>query len=115
MNRVPLWRIAAAVAVLGIVAAILAVCAPYYFRNRSLQNYVADLTRRVDTREQPDSRIRSQVLQKAEQLKLPIAEGNVRIDRRGDGTLHIDVRYMVPIELPGYTVKLHFYPGAGSR
>jgi hypothetical protein len=116
MTRVPAWRIAAAAAVLGIIVVILAVCAPYYFRNRTLQNYVADLTRRVDIREQPDAGIRRVVLQRAEQLGLPVTEANVRINRAEDGTLRqIDVRYMVPIELPGYTVKLHFYPGAGSR
>jgi hypothetical protein len=25
------------------------------------------------------------------------------------------VRYFVRVSLPGYTVDLHFYPGAGSR
>jgi hypothetical protein len=116
MNRVPAWRIAAAVVVLGIVSAILGICAPYYFRNRTLQHYVADLTRDVATREQPDERLRAGILQRAEQLGLPVTEGNVHIKRAPDGRLRtIDVRYMVPIELPGYTVTLHFYPGAGSR
>jgi hypothetical protein len=29
--------------------------------------------------------------------------------------VRIDVRYFVRVTLPGYTVDLHFYPGAGSR
>jgi hypothetical protein len=29
--------------------------------------------------------------------------------------MRIDVRYQVRVDLPGYTVNLHFYPGAGSR
>ena len=116
MNRLPPWRIVAAVVILGILAGILGVCAPYYFRNLSLQRYVAALTRSPEERGKPDADVRSLVLQKAEQLGLPITADNVHITRAGDGSVqHIDVRYMVAVDLPGYTVKLHFYPGAGSR
>jgi len=116
VNRLPRWRIAAAVAILGILAFLLSVCAPYYFHNLKLQSYVSDLTRSVDQRKLSDMEIRSLVLNKGEELALPIAAGDIRILRQPDGAVaHIDVRYVVPIDLPGYTVKLHFYPGAGSR
>jgi hypothetical protein len=39
---------------------------------------------------------------------------NVRIQRTSD-RVQIDVRYFVRVDLPLYTVDLHFYPGAGSR
>ena len=29
--------------------------------------------------------------------------------------LRIDVRYVVRVDLPVYTVDLHFHPGAGAR
>jgi len=29
--------------------------------------------------------------------------------------MRIDVRYFVRVNLPAYTVDLHFYPGAGSK
>ena len=116
MNRLPRWRIAVAALILAVLGLVLAVCAPYYFRNLRFQNYVAGLTRNVENREQPDASLRALVLQRAQQLELPITADNVHITREADGALkHIDVRYMVPIELPGYSVKLHFYPGAGSR
>jgi hypothetical protein len=54
------------------------------------------------------------VLDKARALDLPVQPGNVQIVRR-EGTVRIDVRYIVRVDLPGYTVDLHFYPGAGSR
>ncbi len=54
------------------------------------------------------------VLEKARQLRLPVAEDNVHITHTGQ-ELHVDVRYFVRVNLPGYTVDLHFYPGAGSR
>jgi hypothetical protein len=110
------WRIVGAVAILGILAFVLAVCSPYYFRNMKLQSFVAGLTRGTEVHQQSDTGIRSTVVEKAEQLGLPVVADNVRITREQDGTVKkIDVRYMVPIDFPGYTVKLHFYPGAGSR
>ena len=54
-------------------------------------------------------------MDKARQLNLPVTEDNVHITRSAGRTLQIDVRYAVRVDLPGYTVNLHFYPGAGSR
>jgi hypothetical protein len=102
--------------ILGILGFLLSVCAPYYFHNLKLQSFVSDLTRGVGEKQQSDAEIRSVVLERAHELALPIAADDVHIIRQPDGAVkHIDVRYMVPIDLPGYTVKLHFYPGAGSR
>jgi hypothetical protein len=53
------------------------------------------------------------VLDRAHQLDLPVKEDNVHIIRSREG-VRIDVRYFVRVSLPGYTVDLHFYPGAGS-
>ena len=51
---------------------------------------------------------------KANALNLPVTDDNVHIEHLPEG-LRIDVRYFVRVTLPGYTVDLHFYPGAGSR
>lgn len=116
MKGLATWRIALAIAILGVLAILLAVCAPYYFRNMQLQSYVATLTHSPGIQRQSDHEIRTSVLQKAQELRLPIVADNVLIYRQSGGALQkVDVRYMVPIDLPGYTVKLHFYPGAGSR
>ncbi|HTS60453.1 MAG TPA: hypothetical protein VMH28_00435 [Candidatus Acidoferrales bacterium] len=113
MNRVPRWRIAAAVAVLVALAGFGALFSPIYIHNLELQNFVADLTRNASARSQPDEDLRANVLKKAAELDLPVKADNVHIDR-SEG-LHIDVRYFVRVSLPFYTVDLHFYPGAGSR
>jgi hypothetical protein len=68
----------------------------------------------VDSRNQTDDALRQNVLHKARELDLPVRPDNVRIIRSPEG-LRIDVRYFVRVTLPGYTVDLHFYPGAGSR
>jgi len=116
VNPLPRWRIAAAAVILAILVFLLSVCAPYYFHNLKLQSYVSDLTRSVNQQKLSDAEIRSMVLNKGQELALPIAAGDIRILRQPDSAVtHIDVRYVVPIDLPGYTVKLHFYPGAGSR
>ena len=116
MTRVPRWRVAAAAGILASLAGLLAVLSPAYFHNLDLQNYVTALSRSEAERTAPDEELRRRIVEKAEQLHLPVAPENVRIARGEDGSLeHIDVRYFVDVNLPGYTVKLHFYPGAASH
>ena len=100
--------------ILGGLVSFLALFAPIYFRNMELQTYVSGLTHSVENTQKSDDLLRTWVLDKAHQLDLPVAEDNVHILRSADG-VHIDVRYFVRVDLPGYTVDLHFYPGAGSR
>jgi len=114
VKRLPWWRVAAAGLILAGLVYFLTIFAPIYFRNVELQKYVSDLTRTVENTQKSDDLLRTWVLDKAHALNLPVAEDNVHILRSADG-LHIDVRYFVRVDLPGYTVDLHFYPGAGSR
>jgi hypothetical protein len=114
VNRVPRWRIAAAWAVLALLGVFSAVFAPIYFRNLELQQYVVEITQSVENQARPDDALRSLVLRKAQELDIPVKADNVHVLRSPD-KLRIDVRYFVRVTLPGYTVDLHFYPGAGSR
>ena len=114
MNRVPRWRIAAAAVILAGLVYFLALFAPIYYRNQKLQSYVSGVTQNVENSQSSDDLLRTWVLDKAHELNLPVKAGDVHIRRASDG-LHIDVRYFVRVDLPGYTVDLHFYPGAGSR
>jgi hypothetical protein len=114
VNPVPRWRIAAAVAVLAALLGFGVLFAPIYAGNLKLQTYVAEITHRVDSRQQPDEVLRQNVLNRARELDLPVKADNVQIIRSPEG-LRIDVRYFVRVSFPGYTVDLHFYPGAGSR
>jgi hypothetical protein len=114
VNPVPRWRIAAAVAVLAALLGFGVMFAPIYAGNLKLQTYVAEITHQVDSRKQPDAVLRQNVLNKARELDLPVKADNVQIIRSPEA-LRIDVRYFVRVSFPGYTVDLHFYPGAGSR
>jgi len=79
-----------------------------------LQSFVADLTRSAGVQTQSDEALRQTVLTKAIELDLPVKPENVQIERSAE-SLRIAVRYFVRVNLPGYTVDLHFYPGAGSH
>ncbi len=114
MNPVPRWRIAASLAVLAALLGFGALFTPIYLDNFKLQGYVAEMTRRPGIMSQTDDALRQSILTKAIELDLPVKADNVYIDRTVEG-LRIQVRYFVRVNLPGYTVDLHFYPGAGSR
>ena len=114
MSRIPRWRIALAIVILAGLTGFLAMFAPIYLRNYRLQRYVAGLTQNVENAQKSDDLLRTQVLDQAHALDLPVTAENVHI-RRSTDRLTIDVRYFVRVDLPGYTVDLHFYPGAGSR
>ena len=114
MNRLPRWRLIVGIAILAGLLVLLAVFAPYYFRNLELQNFVSEMTRGGAAATFPDAVLRTRIVDRAHQLQLPVMDDDVHVSHLSDGT-HIDVRYMVSVNLPGYTVNLHFYPGAGSR
>ena len=114
MSHVPRWRMVAAAAVLTALLAFTAMFAPIYYRNLELQNYVSGVAQRVENQTSSDDVLRTWVLDKAHELDLPVKEDNVHVIRSKEG-VRIDVRYFVRVDLPGYTVDLHFYPGAGSQ
>lgn len=114
MSRLPRWRLAAGCLILAMLLLAAALFTPLYLRNLELQNFVAGITHDVKNQEKSDGVLRTWVLQKAEQLELPVTEDNVHILHGQEG-MRIDVRYSVRVNLPLYTVDLHFYPGAGSR
>ena len=107
-------RQAAGVAVLAILAILGVRLIPIYVRNQELQQFVEDVTHRAAAATSSDDVLRSWVLAKAADLDLPVVADNVHIQRSAE-SVHIDVRYAVRVDLPLYTVDLHFYPGAGSR
>jgi|SRR5436190_7768853 len=111
MNRL---RIAAAVLILAGLAALGARLAPLYLDNMRLQGYVEGIAQDAENRTRSDDLLRVSVLEKAASLGLPIKADNVHIKRSND-SMRIEVRYIVRVDFPLYTVDLHFYPGAGSR
>jgi len=114
LNPVPRWRIAAALTVLALLAGFAVVLAPTYYRNLKLQRSVVEITQNVENQTQPDDRIRLLVLNRAQELDLPVKADNVHINR-WQRKLRIDVGYFVRVAFPGYTVDLHFHPASTSQ
>lgn len=54
-----------------------------------------------------DGVIMRRILQKAEELRLPLTEKDVKINR-ANNQIRIEVSYVVPVEFPGYTYKWSF-------
>ena len=108
------WRQAAGIAVLAVLAFLAIRLGPIYFHNQQLQQFVEEVTRRDTAPTSSDDVLRSWVLSKAADLELPVVADNVHIER-SPSKVRIEVRYIVRVNLPLYTVDLHFYPGAGSR
>ncbi len=108
------WRIAGGMAVLAVLLAAAVVLAPSYVSNLKLQQYVEQLVRDPETRGRPDELIRIDVADRAARLGIRLKPEEVRIDR-GAGGLRIEARYIVRVDLPVYTVDLHFRAGSGAR
>ncbi|HTT66342.1 MAG TPA: DUF4845 domain-containing protein [Bryobacteraceae bacterium] len=107
-------RQAAGIAVLAVLVILGARLIPIYIHNQELQQFVEDVTHRAAAPTSSDDVLRSWILDKAADLELPVTADDVHIQRSAE-QVRIDVRYAVRVNLPLYTVDLHFYPGAGSR
>jgi hypothetical protein len=84
---------------------------PIYLNNLRLESYVAGVTQDEANRTQSDATLRRAVLKEAASLGLPVSADDVHIKRNEDN-LRIEVRYIVRVDFPLYTVDLHFYPGS---
>ncbi len=103
-------RVSVASAVLLALAAFAVMLAPVYYRNLRFSRALRDLASRAG---EPDAALRVAILERAARLNLPVREGDVAL-RRSRGRVRIDVRYKVPVDLPVYSVNLHFHPVAGK-
>ena len=54
-----------------------------------------------------DAQIRKQILAKAQQIGLPVADKDVIISR-ASGNISVKVSYTVPVDFPGYVYDWHF-------
>jgi hypothetical protein len=96
---------------LALLAALSAVLAPIYYNNLQLQRTVAIITRDAANQTKSDDALRLLIVNRAQELDLPVRADNVHIDR-SQQRLRIDVGYFVRVAFPGYTVDLHFHPGS---
>ena len=85
---------------------------PAFWRNLRFQRAMETLTQTPGVLTQPAEQIRAQVLARAAEMGLPVEASNVQVEVM-PRSVRIAIRYVQPVRLPGYTVKLHFAPSAG--
>ena len=113
-RKVSPWRVAAGFVVLLLLLLFAGRLLPLYFHNYQLQQFVAHTTQSVGNQTVSDDLLRTRVVERAAELDLPVKVDNVLI-KHSEGGVRIDVRYAVRVDLPLYTVNLHFYPGASGQ
>ncbi len=107
----PLWRKIAGVGVLLLMAAIGLLLIPPYVENWKLQSFLNQMAQDPATAQKTPDILRANIIDKAASLGLPVHTDDVRVTQSGEG-LKIEVLYIVRIDLPIYTVDLHFRPAA---
>lgn len=106
-------RLIAGAAVLLILIVIGVLLIPPYASNWRLQSYVNDLAEDPSTPKLPPEAVRTRVLNQAAGLGLPVHGEDIHVGIT-QGTVRIDVLYIVHVDVAGYTIDLHFRPAAGS-
>jgi hypothetical protein len=106
-------RTIAGIAVLVLLGLIAIRLIPPYVENFRLQQYVNDLAADAATASQAPESIRASIVHKAAELGLPVRDADVRVTRT-ETVFKIQVLYLVHVDLPGYSVDLHFRPAAGG-
>jgi hypothetical protein len=107
------WRLAGGVAVLIVLAAVAVLLIPPYYENWKLQRYLDALAQDPAMSTKPPEAVRDNIVNRAAALGLPVHSDDVRVTRP-DGALRVEVLYIVRVDLPVYTVDLHFRPAAGG-
>jgi hypothetical protein len=106
-------RLIAAAAVLAVLAIIAVLLIPPYAANWRLQSYLNDFADDAVASHKPVGAVRSEVLNAAATLGLPVASDDVQVTPTPSGVM-INVLYIVHVDLAGYTIDLHFRPQAGG-
>jgi hypothetical protein len=110
----PLWRWIAGLAVFACFLGVIAALAPVYVENLRLGSYIRSLAAAPSAAATPDETLRSEILERASRLGLPVQPSDVQITHKG-GKIELQVKYRVQTDLALYPVDLHFHPGAASR
>ncbi len=96
----------------GIYAAVQIV--PPYINNYELQDAMVTEARFATAQRIPPEDVREKVWAKIQELKIPARREDISVRLSGKD-LAIEVRYSVPVELPGYKFDLKFNTRADSR
>ena len=86
---------------------------PAYINDYQLNDYIESQTPYWLVQHASADGIRKNVLRKAEDLGLPVAEDNVSVDANAN-KVSVSIDYHVPVDLKVYTLQLHFTHSSAS-
>ncbi len=95
-------------ALFGVMVAFLA---PPYYENWCFERFLGNLAHDPATEGRPVNLIHALVVDKAASWGLPVRTDDVQVSRTGSRT-SIEVLFVIRIDLPFYSVDLHFRPRA---
>jgi hypothetical protein len=81
--ELPLWRAICGFAVLGSLVLVALVIAPVYIANYQLTQYVRTLAAQPDAAGTPDETFRTEIIERAHQLNLPVQPADVKVKHAG--------------------------------
>lgn len=108
------WRLLAAAAIVAALLGFGALLFRPYLQNWRFQNYLENVAFSQSANQQAELMTRADIADHAAQLGLPVSTDQIRVNK-SDAGLYLEVRYFVRVDLPLYTVDLHFRPSAGVR
>ena len=106
-------RIGAAVVILAGLAVSAVLMLPPYFRNLEFQRRLEQLAQQSDVATQPAEVVRTQALNVAAELGLPVRSDQIVVERAGE-RYRLRVLYVRRVDLLVYTVDLHFRSSTGN-
>ena len=106
-----IWRVGAGVLVLVVLGLIGILLVPPYYHNLQFERFLGALVHDPVSAQRSPDLVRALVVDRAASMGIPVHSPDVHVTRIGDA-LKIEVLYVVHIDLPVYTVDLHFRPGA---
>lgn len=87
---------------------------PIYVNNYELDDYIREQTPYWLTQRARPEFIQKSILDKAQDLGLPITADQVKVEAPGS-IVTVNIDYTVPVDLIVYTLQLHFTPSAQNK
>jgi hypothetical protein len=104
--------------VMGAVIYGCSVLVPPFFSNYEFEDAIETEARMSTYSTKPEDAIRESVFKKAQDLEIPIAKEQIKVQRfgyQGTGSILIETQYTVHVDLPGYPLDLNFHPTTKNR
>jgi hypothetical protein len=104
-----------------VIAAVVygsSVLIPPFFSNYQFEDAIETEARMSTYSTKPEDAIRESVFKKAQDLEIPIAKEQIKVQRfgyQGTGSILIETQYTVHVDLPGYPLDLNFHPTTKNR